>query len=275
MKKILLVLFITASLLIKVKAQCSTNSLFTSLGVPGVFPPPFNIPGLPIGGINDGITGNYYSDTLTLVILEDTLLDISSLLPTTVVTAMNLAGISTTMSLAVNNAVFDILGLPNGISYACNQNNCEYLLGIDGCILIDGTPIQTGVFEVSVNMILNVQIPVIPNPIPGTPPIFNGLAIDLPSFSTQQYYLLINGATSLNENNSNSNLFPNPTSKIATLFLRKYSDIVVYNTSGIKVIVLNNIIGEIVFRKEDLGTGLFFINISSKNYNTVIKLIIE
>ena len=62
-------------------------------------------------GINDGVLGSAYSQTLTLVVLEDTIMDIASFLPATVVSAMSLAGISTVMSLNVNYVIFDVNGL--------------------------------------------------------------------------------------------------------------------------------------------------------------------
>ena len=124
MKKSLLLFAIFLSLTYLAKAQCTPNSLFSSLGLPGVYPPELAIPGVPMVGINDGALGSTYSQTLTLVVLEDTIMDIASFLPATVVSAMSLAGISTVMALDVNYVTFDVAGLPNGLSYTCDQNNC-------------------------------------------------------------------------------------------------------------------------------------------------------
>ena len=55
-------------------------------------------------------------------------------------TQMNLAGISTVMNVGVNHITFDIQGLPNGLSYQCNNSNCEYSSGSDGCIKLSGNP---------------------------------------------------------------------------------------------------------------------------------------
>ena len=68
MKKIVLLLFITISLLLKVNGQCSPNSIFTSLAIPGVYPPAVQISNLPVPlplGIADGSVGISYNQTLT------------------------------------------------------------------------------------------------------------------------------------------------------------------------------------------------------------------
>ena len=110
MKKLLLLLSITILLLLRVNAQCLPNSIFTSLSIPGVYPPAISIPNFPLPlGIDDGSVGVLYDQTLTLVVLEDTTMDIAPLLDSAIVSTMNLAGISTVMSLNVNHVVFDLL----------------------------------------------------------------------------------------------------------------------------------------------------------------------
>ena len=275
MKKFLLLFAILLSFTHLVKAQCSPNFLFTILGLPGVYPPELAISGVPMVGINDGSLGSAYSQTLTLVVLEDTIMDIASFLPATVVSAMSLAGISTVMALDVNYVTFDVAGLPNGLSYTCDQNNCEYSSGVDGCILINGNPNQSGNFSVPVNMIINAQIPAITDPLFGTT-LFAGMAIDLPSFSAVEYDLLVTGATAINEVGSySSKIFPNPTAIDAMLCLYSVSDVVVYNVFGKKVFTSISIEGNLVLSKADLGEGMFYIMITSENKTETIKLIIK
>ena len=131
-------------------SQCTPNPIFTSLGLPGVYPPAIQIPNLPLPlGIADGNLGSNYSQTLTLVVLEDTTMDVGFLLPTAAVAAMSAAGISTTMTVDVNHVTFDVQGLPTGINYQCDiPNNCQYPSSIDGCIQLYGTPTIAGTFSV-------------------------------------------------------------------------------------------------------------------------------
>ena len=275
MKKILLLSVIVVFLLCKVNAQCSPNSMFTALGLPGVYPPELAIPGVPMIGISDGIVGSPYSQTLTLVVLEDTTMDIASFLPVTVVSAMSLAGISTVMSLDVNHVTFDVSDLPTGLNYTCDQSGCQYVSGVDGCILINGTPTQGGNFTVPVSMTINAQIPAITDPILGTT-IFAGMAIDLPSFTAVEYDLFIDaGATAISEVVQNNSLYPNPTANEARLSLLSISDVIVYNILGKEVFKANDFKGELILSKNDLGKGMFYVMINSGSNSESIKLIIK
>lgn len=275
MKKIYLICAFIVYFFGNVNGQCSPNFLFTTLGVPGVYPPELPISGIPMVGMADGIVGNTYSQTLTLVVLEDTTMDIASFLPASAVATMNLAGISTVMALDVNHVTFDVSGLPNGISYACDQNNCEYLAGVDGCISVSGTPTQGGSFPVPVNMIINAQIPPITDPILGTT-IFAGMALDLPSFTAVEYDLFIDGGvTAISEVTQNNSLYPNPTSSIAKLSLLSKSDVLVYNILGKEVLDIIDFKGELILSRTELGKGMFYVMVKSENKTETIKLIIK
>ena len=275
MKKSVLLFVIALSFVNVAKAQCNQNFLFTALGVPGVYPPSLGIAGIPIVGIDDGLLGSDYLETLTLVVLEDTIIDIASFLPANVVSTMSLAGISTVMSLGVNYVTFSVTGLPNGLSYTCDQSGCEYVSGVDGCILINGNPTQSGNFVIPVSMTINAQIPAITDPFLGTT-IFAGMAIDLPSFSAVEYDLLVAGATAINEvGNYSSKIFPNPTANEAMLYLYSVSDVVVYSVLGKEVFTSSNIEGDLVLSKSDLGKGIFYIMIRSENKTEIIKLLIN
>ena len=275
MKKTLLLFTILLSFAHLVNAQCSPNSLFTTLGLPGVYPPEIPVSGVPMVGIFDGIVGSLYSQTLTLVVLEDTIMDVASFLPVAVASTMSLAGISTVMSLDVNYVAFDVSGLPNGLSYTCDQSGCQYVSGVDGCILINGNPTQSGNFSVPVSLIINAQIPAITDPFLGTT-IFAGMAFDLPSFSAVEYDLLVTGATAINEvGHYSSKIFPNPTVNEAMLSLHSISDVVVYNVLGKEVFTSVNISGNLFLSKADLGKGMFYIMMQSEKKTETLKLIIK
>ena len=261
MRKILLLFTIMLFFTQFVRPQCNPNFLFTTIGLPGVYPPE-------IIGLSDGFLGVNYSQTLTLIVLEDTMIDLALFLPDPVVAAMNLASISTVMALDVNYVAFDLSGLPNGLSFTCDQNTCEYPSGIDGCILINGTPIQGGSFSVPINLILNVQIPPINN-------IFSGMAMDLPSFPAVEYDLFIDGSSTISEFTQNHYLFPNPTLSEARLLLKSTSDVLVYNVLGKVVLRLSSIKGDLVLSKLDLGKGMFYVKIKSEKKSETIKFIIK
>ena len=274
MRKILLLFAIVLSASHLLKAQCTPSFLFTSLSLPGVFPPDFPISSIPMEGVNDGEVGIPYSQTLTLIVLEDTIMDVASFLPSAAVAAMSLAGISTVMVLNVNHVTFDVVNLPNGLSYACDQSNCEYPSGVDGCILINGNPTQSGNYAVPVGMQVNLQIPPIADPILGTI-IFAGMNVDLPSFSAVEYDLFIDGSTIISELTQKNFLYPNPTESEAILSLEFTSNVVVYNVLGKDVLKKSSIQGNLSLLKSDLGKGIFYIMIEAKNKTEIIKLIIK
>ena len=276
MRKLILFFTVIVFSFNNVNAQCSADFIYTSLGIPGVYPPAVQIPNLPLPlGIADGSVGVSYAQTLTLVVLEDTTMDIASLLDPTIITAINAAGISTVMSLDVNHVVFDVSGLPNGLSYTCDLSNCQYNSGFDGCILIDGTPTQGGTFQVPVNITVNVQIPAITDPIFGTV-ILPSTAMDLPVFPIVEYDLLISGGTAVTDyKSSDFTLFPNPTISTTTLILKKRADVKIYNILGKVVLNYSSVKNKLEISKSNLGIGMFYVSIITENQKEIIKLIVK
>lgn len=275
MRKILLTLSILLTFSFIGNTQCTPNPIFTMSPIPGVYPPNIPVSGIPLVGISDGQVNVPYSQTLTLIVLEDTSLDVGFLLPTAVVTAMNLAGISTVMSVDVNHVTYDITGLPTNLSYVCDISSCQYPSGVDGCMQISGTPIQSGTFPIDVNMTINIQIPPITDPILGTT-IFAGMAVDFPTFPGQQYDLFIDGSSSLvNRGIEEIKIYPNPTSDISILEFEGIKNIKIYDSLGRIIVTQKNVKSTLELSKEQLGTGLFIIEIGDENKIWKEKLIIN
>ena len=275
MRKILLTLSVLLTFSFIGNTQCTPNPIFTMSPIPGVYPPNIPVSGIPLVGISDGQVNVPYSQTLTLIVLEDTSLDVGFLLPTAVVTAMNLAGISTVMSVDVNHVTYDITGLPTNLSYVCDISSCQYPSGVDGCMQISGTPIQSGTFPIDVNMTINIQIPPITDPILGTT-IFAGMAVDFPTFPGQQYDLFIDGSSSLvNRGIEEIKIYPNPTSDISILEFEGIKNIKIYDSLGRIIVTQKNVKSTLELSKEQLGTGLFIIEIGDENKIWKEKLIIN
>ena len=255
-------------------SQCTPSFIFTSLGLPGVYPPAIQIPNVPLpSGLDDGSLGSNYNQILTLIVLEDTMMDIAFLLPSAAVSAMNLAGISTTMTLDVNHVTFDVQGLPNGINYQCDIVSCQYPSSIDGCIQLYGIPNVAGTFSVPVEMIINIQIPSITDPIFGTV-IFPATALDIPAFAAQTYDLFISDATSIKNVEYTSNIYPNPTNSDFTIEINSPKQIEILNSLGQKV-YSENVRSNITINKLELGTGIFVVKIWDNNSIEKHKLIIQ
>jgi len=274
-------LFVSLGLLllsIPAFSQCTPDIIYTSLGLPGVYPPAIQIPNSPLPlGIADGSLGSNYNQTLTLVVLEDTTMDIAPLLQAagfgSAVTAMNLAGISTVMTLDVNHATFDVQGLPSGISYQCDISNCQYPSSIDGCIQLNGAPTVAGTFSVPVNMTINIQIPAITDPVFGTV-IFPATPIDIPTFAAQTYDLFISDATSIKGIDFRSKIYPNPSNSDFTIEVNFPMNLIIYNNLG-QIVYSEKIINNTKINKSEIGSGIFIVEISDENKVEKQKLIIN
>ena len=274
MKKILLFLSLTFIFITQGFSQCNPDFIFTSLGLPGVYPPAIQIPNLPLPlGIADGNLGSNYSQTLTLVVLEDTTMDVGFLLPTAAVAAMSAAGISTTMTVDVNHVTFDVQGLPNGLSSQCDIASCQYPSSIDGCIQLSGIPTVAGTFSVPVDMTINIQIPAITVPVIGTV-IFPATPLDIPTFSAQTYDLFISDATSLKNIDFRSKIYPNPSNSDFTIEVNSPMNLIIYNNLGQRVFS-EKIINNIKINKSEIGSGIFIVEISDNNSVEKNKLILN
>ena len=277
MRKLIIILSIFLTYTMIGNAQCTPNPIFTLSPIPGVYPPNIPIAGIPLVGISDGQVSVPYSQTLTLVVLEDTTMDIGFLLDMidpTITPLMNSAGISTLMTVNVNHVTYDISGLPNNLTYACDINSCQYPSGINGCIVISGTSIQSGTFPIDVNMTINVQIPAITIPVIGTV-IYPGSGQDIPAFPGQQYDLFIDGSSGVEvQEIEKFTMYPNPTSDVAFLKVTGKRNIKIYDNLG-RILLEKKAISEITLAKEQLGTGLFILEITDKNKIWQEKLIIN
>ena len=277
MRKLIIILSIFLTYTMIGNAQCTPNPIFTLSPIPGVYPPNIPIASIPLVGINDGQVNVPYSQTLTLVVLEDTTMDIGFLLDMidpTITPLMNSAGISTLMTVNVNHVTYDITGLPNNLTYACDINSCQYPSGVNGCIVISGTSIQSGTFPIDVNMTINVQIPAITIPVIGTV-IYPGSGQDIPAFPGQQYDLFIDGSSGVEvQEIEKFTMYPNPTSDVAFLKVTGKRNIKIYDNLG-RILLEKKAISEIKLAKEQLGTGLFIIEITDKNKIWQEKLIIN
>lgn len=274
MKRILLLSFFSVLSIFTSYSQCTPDFLYTSLGLPGVYPPSVQIPNIPIPtGIEDGSLGSNYNQSLTLVVLEDTTLDVGFLLPSAVVTAMNVAGISTVMTVDVNHVTFDVQGLPNGVNFQCDISNCQYPSSIDGCIKLNGTPNVAGTFSVPVNMTINIQIPAITDPLFGTV-IFPATSLAIPSFAAQTYDLFISDATAIKNIDYLSQIYPNPSNDNLTIEVNSPKNLMIYNNLG-QLVYSRKIKNHININKSELGSGIFLVEILDNNFVEKHKLILN
>jgi len=132
MKKLLLAIFtLVFAVSFNVQAQnCEPDSDLANEGA-GVYPLPDPI-GSPTSSLNSGCIGLDYEQLFTAVV------------PDTLETVFNGTDVvAELISVTVN----DIVGLPDGITYACEPEDCAFLQNSTGCVLFSGMPATAGDFE--------------------------------------------------------------------------------------------------------------------------------
>ena len=131
MKKLILAsAFIAAGTF--VSAQCTPNQLYAD-SVYGVWPDTTS-------NFMPGVVGEFYSDTLNILVPSDASLIDPTYPNIVVVDSIHLVGVD---------------GLPAGINVICNShtsNSCTFLSTVLGCGLLEGTPTQAGTFPLVLNV---------------------------------------------------------------------------------------------------------------------------
>jgi len=141
MKKILVITSIFwIGLTSNLFAQCTMDPAVVAANIPGIFP-------TPVDTLPSGKVGGAYSKDFTIIIPADTTISIPPAPATT---------------LTVNSVtITGITGLPAGLTHTCDVTSCLWPGNSKGCFVIDGTPTQAGTFTVSVEVVVNVDAPII------------------------------------------------------------------------------------------------------------------
>jgi hypothetical protein len=116
--------------------------------IPGVYPSPLTTSNLP-----DGQQGSNYSETITVVVLADTTIDLS---------VLGIPGLPALPPVTVSveyQRINAVTGLPSGLSDTCNINLCEIPGDSSGCIRISGIPDTSGTFAVGLDTEFGILIP--------------------------------------------------------------------------------------------------------------------
>lgn len=262
MKKIIYFTFLFAFIGVgSAWSQCTPNPIYTTLGVPGVWPNA--VQGIPDGDINVA-----YGQTLTVIVLEDTTINLSTL--------TGIPGLpSITASIDVQE-ITNVTGLPNGLSYACDTASCAWPGGDNGCIRISGTPTQSGTFTVNVETEATFTVP-------QTVPIIGGTQQTLPIPGTT-YDLFIDGpmgiATLKPANFTVDQNSPNPvrglTNIAYTLRTQANVEFKVYDFTG-KVLHQETVVSKagrnnLTFDASDLVPGIYLYSLRNGERPVVKKM---
>ncbi len=134
---------ITAIGITTANAQCTPDPQYTQ---PGVYPDSAT-------GFDPAYVGQAYSQLITNVVPVDTCVEIIPGFPC--------------QTLSMDSIVVtNVTGLPASMGYACSPNNCVFVGGTSGCMIITGTPTagEVGSHQVIVTLDAYVGGTGIPNP---------------------------------------------------------------------------------------------------------------
>jgi hypothetical protein len=172
--------------------------------------------------------------------------------------------------------IIDIEGVPVGMSYECNTNNCVFPGNSHGCMVISGVPTSLGTFDIVLKTKTNVT-----GFINGFPITTTDLYEDFPMT------IVVNPDGTVSTQNVSSknkvSVYPNPTTNQARVDISAAkggsAEISVVNLVGHRVFntKVENFNGTYshILNKASLGSGLFFVYVNINGKETVSKLIIQ
>lgn len=140
-------------------AQCTPDQIAVLIGLPGVYPNPIQT-----SNLEPGTQGVPYSETLTIITVADTTIDLSAQV------GFPVPPVTVSIDYQIINSID---GLPSGLTYACNPANCEVPGDSSGCVGISGTPDTSGVFNIVMDTEIGFEVP-------ATVPIIGGQTIEIP-----------------------------------------------------------------------------------------------
>jgi hypothetical protein len=226
-------------------SQCTPNSIYTTLGVPGVWPNP-------VQGIASATEGSSYYQDFTVIVPADTTIDT----------------LGQSVTLAINKVtITGIAGYPGSLGSTCSPANCEFPGSSDGCFYLDGTPDAStaGTYDVAVTVVVNVDFP---NPI-GIPPT---IPVDLPAYDIV-YTLDVTAAppVGLSEFNPMTvQVHPNPTQGLLEV-KGAVGSIWVYNIQGGLVKTIESPIVDI----SELERGVYFFRVFDQEGRVYTRKVVK
>jgi hypothetical protein len=164
--------------------------------------------------------------------------------------------------------IVNVIGLPPGFTYQCNNASCRMLGGQAGCLTLSGTPADKGTFPIKVVVSIWAKVQLLV-PIPQN-------VVD----TNDSYTLIVNWPTGLSEPETVQNLtvYPNPSQSDITIQLPSSTqsfDIKISDISGREVKTLQANSGKQLIQLQDLSKGVYHISASNSQYLLRSKLIIQ
>lgn len=162
-------------------------------------------------------------------------------------------------------SVTGVQGLPTGFNYACNNANCQYAGGANGCANIWGTTATTGTYPVTINVSATVLVSLIP----GLPP-----APVTQSVSFSGYKIVVGNAGFITEIIEPLTVSPNPTNGLVTVKGVQGHTLTLSNLSG-QILLKHAVEGvsSVSLPLADLTSGMYFLNVYGTNGVETVRLL--
>ena len=254
MKKLILSIAAIAAVSISGYGQCTPDPQFT---VGGIYPDSAS-------GLPDGWVDNAYDEVITIVVPQDTIIDV---------------GFGPTVVPFVDITLDNVSGLPPNFSYSCSPNNCVFPGNSSSCINIYSTvnpaAADVQIWPLTIDVTATVSVPLLGN--------------QSQASVVDYYYIEIkdSGALSVETFDSESfelkTIFPNPViddSKIQFISGRNQAvTFTVMNVLG-KAVISKNIsakkgVNELTISSEDFSNGIYLYSITANGKTSTKRMIIR
>ncbi len=162
--------------------------------------------------------------------------------------------------------IIDILGIPPGMSYNCDNSNCSWIGGAHGCIGLVGTPTQQGNYSMSVNTEFVINVPGLVDTV--APAVFTFELTVLPPASV------------FDNQKVDFNLSPNPANQFVDIRINRDNEDVEYEILDMlgrsveKGIHMPDA-GNIRLKTEHLINGFYILRLTSKDQSAARRLIVR
>ncbi len=184
-----------------------------------------------------------YNESITVMLFSDTMVSIQG----------------QTVNAAIDSMVItDCLGLPDGFTYACKDNNCTFLPLTLSCITMKGKTSNGGMYPLEIPVIIYAK----------------AFGFPLSQADTiRSYSLFIIGGTNNTAAivNSNTRLLPNPAKDKVNVFTKNEPEL--FNSMGQRVFV--NIIkeneGNYSILLNGIATGIYYVRTEEFSESLVVE----
>ena len=149
-----------------------------------------------------------------------------------------------------------VQGLPPGFDFACNNSNCTYLGGANGCANLYGTTDSVAVFPVTVDITATVLVVLFPG-LPPTP-VTQTVSFD-------GYKIVVGSGGVINQVINPLSIQPNPaasTIEVTGLFAGGASVVTLRDLSGKTIEVLQTNASTVTFDLSKLASGSYLIELT-------------